>query len=78
MAKFIFTSKIMERVAKIGINSELEIDPNSMGVQEDDVKKYGYFLLFILNLPFYAGENWKKKCASPMMKEKNRKRKVYF
>jgi hypothetical protein len=40
----------------MGINPDLDISPGYIGFQEGNVKQYGYFLLFIMNLPIQYAE----------------------
>jgi hypothetical protein len=63
MSTFLFTGELFQGANLVGINPDLPILPSYIGFQEDDVQKYGYFLLFVMNLPLYAEAIWYNKIA---------------
>jgi hypothetical protein len=40
------------------INPKLNVDPRSISFDPEDVDKYGYYNLFVTNLPFYMQQIW--------------------
>jgi hypothetical protein len=55
---FIFTGQLLERAQYKGINPDIEGDPGYFGFHQDDVDRYGYYFLFLRNLPRYAEKIW--------------------
>jgi hypothetical protein len=55
---FIFTGQLLERARSKGINPDIEGDPGYFGFHQDDVDRYGYYFLFLRNLPRYAEKIW--------------------
>jgi hypothetical protein len=58
MLLFIFTGQLLERAPSKGINPDIEGDPGYVGFHRDDVDRYGYYFLFLRNLPRYAEKIW--------------------
>jgi hypothetical protein len=58
MLLFIFTGLLLERARSKGINPDIEGDPEYFGFHQEDVDRYGYYFLFLRNLPRYAAEIW--------------------
>jgi hypothetical protein len=58
MMLFIFTGQLLERQRSKGINPYIEGDPEYFGFHQEDVDRYGYYFLFLRNLPRYAAEVW--------------------
>jgi hypothetical protein len=50
MSTFLVTGQLLQWANIMGVNPDLEISPSYIGFQDGDVKEYGYFLLFIVNL----------------------------
>jgi hypothetical protein len=48
----------LERARSKGINLEIEGDPGYFGFHQEDVDRYGYYFLFLRNLPRYAETIW--------------------
>jgi hypothetical protein len=48
-----FTGQLLERVRSKGINPDIEGDPWYVGFRQEDVDRYGYYFLFLRNLPRY-------------------------
>jgi hypothetical protein len=63
MTTFLLTGQIFDRANMMGINPDLHSSPSYIGFQEEDVKKYGYFLRFVMNLPLYIDAIWDPKTA---------------
>jgi hypothetical protein len=57
MATFSLTGQTLQQDITMGINPDLGISPGYIRFQDDDVKKYGYFLLFVMT-PIYANAIW--------------------
>jgi hypothetical protein len=51
---FIFTVQLLEHAISKGINPNIEGDPEYFGFHQDDVYRYGYYFLFLKNLPAYT------------------------
>jgi hypothetical protein len=47
---------LSDRARSKGINPDIEGDPEYFGFQQEDVDRYGYYFLFLRNLPRYAAE----------------------
>jgi hypothetical protein len=58
MLLFIFTGHFLERARSKDINPDIEGDAEYVGFHQDDVDRYGYYLLFLRNLPHYAKNIW--------------------
>jgi hypothetical protein len=58
MLLFIFTGQLLDRARSKGINPDIEGDPEYFGFHQEDVDRYGYYFLFLRNLPRYAAEIW--------------------
>jgi hypothetical protein len=58
MLLFIFNGQLLENVQSKGINPDIEGDPAYFGFHQDDVDRYGYYFLFLRNLPRYAENMW--------------------
>jgi hypothetical protein len=57
IALFRLTEDLLKKAVTAGINPKLKVDPNSIGFDPEDVDKYGYYALFVTNLPFiYAAD----------------------
>jgi hypothetical protein len=41
-----------------GTNPKLNVDSHSIGFDPEDVDRYGYYALFVTNLPFYMQHVW--------------------
>jgi hypothetical protein len=54
MLLFIFTCQLLERARSKGINPDIEGNPQYYAFHQDDVDRYGYYFLFLSNLPHYA------------------------
>jgi hypothetical protein len=63
MATFLLTGHLLQWVNTMVINPDLDIFPSYIGFQDEDVKKYGYLLLFVMNFPHYAYAIWDPKSA---------------
>jgi hypothetical protein len=48
----------LDRARSKGINPDIEGDPEYFGFHQEDVDRYGYYFLFLRNLPRYATEIW--------------------
>jgi hypothetical protein len=48
----------LKRAVTPGINPKLNVDPHSIGFDPEDVDIYGYYTLFVTNLPFYMHQIW--------------------
>jgi hypothetical protein len=76
MATILQMRQLLQWVNSRGINPDLYIDPEYIGFQQEDMKKYGYFLLFVFNLSLYASDIWNPKtadyCCVMFQKERNR------
>jgi hypothetical protein len=53
IAPFQLTADLLKRAVTAGINPKLNVDPRSIGFDPEDVDIYGYYALFVTNLPFY-------------------------
>jgi hypothetical protein len=58
MLLFIFTGQLLECARSKGINPDIEGDPGYFGFHQDGVDRYGYYFLFLRNLPRYAEKMW--------------------
>jgi hypothetical protein len=58
MLLFIFNGQLLEHAHSKGINLDSEGDPGYFGFHQDDVDRYGYYFLFLRNLPRYAKKIW--------------------
>jgi hypothetical protein len=58
MLFFSFTGQLLERAQSKGINPDIEGNPGYFGFHQEDVDRYGYYLLFLRNLPCYADKIW--------------------
>jgi hypothetical protein len=58
MLLFIFTGQLLEHARSKGINPDIEGDPGYFGFYQGDVDRYGYYFLFLRNLPRYAEKIW--------------------
>jgi hypothetical protein len=58
MLLFIFIGHFLERARSKGINPDIEGDPGYFGFHQDDVDRYGYYFLFLSNLPRYTDKIW--------------------
>jgi hypothetical protein len=63
MATFLMTGQLLQRANAMGINRDLDIVRGYIGFQDEDVKKYVFFLLFVMNLPLCTNEIWNPKTA---------------
>jgi hypothetical protein len=79
MLVFIFTGHFLERARSTGISPDIEGDPGYFGFHQDDVYRYGYYLLFLRNLPRYTKNIWDLDNANYLhlmpIKEKHKKAK---
>jgi hypothetical protein len=62
-----------------GINPDIEGDPEYFAFHQEDVDRYGYYFLFLRNLPRYAAEIWDSERADYIhlmpLKEKRKREK---
>jgi hypothetical protein len=58
MLFFIFTGQLLECAWSKVIYPDIEVDPGYFGFHQDDVDRYGYYFLFLRNLPRYAKKIW--------------------
>jgi hypothetical protein len=58
---FLLMGQLLDRANTIDINPDLDIFPSYIGFQEEDVKEYGYFLLFVVYLTLYEEVIWNHK-----------------
>jgi hypothetical protein len=58
MLLFIFTGQLLDRARSKGLNPYIEGDPEYFGFHQEDVERYGYYFLFLRDLPCYATEIW--------------------
>jgi hypothetical protein len=58
IALFRLTADLLKKAVTAGINPKLNVDPSSIGFDPEDVDIYGYFTLFVANLPFYMQQIW--------------------
>jgi hypothetical protein len=58
MFLFSFTGQLLERARYKGINPDIEGDRGYFGFHREDVDRYGYYFLFLRNLPRYAEKIW--------------------
>jgi hypothetical protein len=49
----------LKKAAISGINPKLNVDPRSIGFDPEDVNIYGYYALFVTNLPFCMQQIWR-------------------
>jgi hypothetical protein len=63
IALFRLTSDLSKKAVTAGINPKLNVDPRSIGFDPEDVDRYGYYALFVKNLPFYIQQIWRPKTA---------------
>jgi hypothetical protein len=52
------TADLLKKAVTAGINPKLNVDPRSIGFGPEDVDRYGYYALFVTNLPFYMQKIW--------------------
>jgi hypothetical protein len=52
------TADLLKKAVTSGINPKLNVDPRSIGFDPEDVDRYGYYALFVTNLPFYMQQIW--------------------
>jgi hypothetical protein len=52
------TSDLLKKAVTVGINPKLNVDPHSIGFDPEDIDRYGYYALFVTNLPFYIQHIW--------------------
>jgi hypothetical protein len=75
----IFTEQLLDRARSKGINPDLEGNPEYFGFHREDVDRYGYYFLFLKNLPSYAAEIWDSERSDYMhlmfLKEKSKREK---
>jgi hypothetical protein len=62
-ALFRFTADLLKKAVTAGINPKLNVDPRSIGFDPGDVDRYGYYNLFVTNLPFYMQHIWRPETA---------------
>jgi hypothetical protein len=55
---FRLTADLLKKAATAGSNPKLNVDPHSIGFDPEDVNRYGYYVLFVTNLPFYMHHIW--------------------
>jgi hypothetical protein len=53
IALFRLTADLLKNAVTAGIKPKLNVDPRSIGFDPEDVDRYGYYALFVTNLPFY-------------------------
>jgi hypothetical protein len=53
MALFRLTADLLKKAVTSGINPKLNVDPHYIGFDPEDVNRFGYYALFVTNLPFY-------------------------
>jgi hypothetical protein len=58
MLLFMFTGQLLECARSKGINPDIEGDPGYFGFHQDDIDRYGYYFLFLRNLPHYTEKIW--------------------
>ena len=58
MAQFLLTAQLLDRANRVGINPAVVGKPEYYGFDSEDVQKYGYYFLFVMNLPAYAESIW--------------------
>jgi hypothetical protein len=58
MLLFVFTRELLEHARSKGIHLDIEGDPGYFGFHQDDVDRYGYYFLYLKNLPRYAAKIW--------------------
>jgi hypothetical protein len=49
---------LLKKAVTAGINPKLNVDSHFIGFDTEDVNIYGYYTLFITNLPFYMHQIW--------------------
>jgi hypothetical protein len=49
---------LLKKAVTAGIDPKLNVDPSSIGFDPEDVDRYGYYALFVTNLPFYMQKIW--------------------
>jgi hypothetical protein len=57
------TADLLKKAVTAGINSKLDVDPRSIDFDPEDVDRYGYYALFVTNLPFYMQHIWQPETA---------------
>jgi hypothetical protein len=70
IALFRLTVDFLKKAVTGGINPKLNVDPRSIGFDPEDVDKYGYYALFVTNLPFYMQHIWQPETAELQPEEK--------
>jgi hypothetical protein len=61
MALFVFTNQLLHKSK--GSNPNIDGDPEHFGFSQDDVDRYGYYYLFLVNFPAYDEKIWDVKNA---------------
>jgi hypothetical protein len=59
IALFQLTADLLKKAVTAGINPKLNVDPRSISFDPEDVDIYGYYALFVTNLPFYMQQIWR-------------------
>jgi hypothetical protein len=54
MVLFIFTGQLLECARSKDMNPNIDGNPEYFGFSQEDVDRYGYYFLFLVNLPSYA------------------------
>jgi hypothetical protein len=54
MLLFVSSGQLLERTTSKGVNPNIEGDPTYFGFSQVGVDRYGYYFLFLVNLPTYA------------------------
>jgi hypothetical protein len=63
IALFRLTADLLKKAVTAGINPKLNVDPRYIGFYPEDVDIYGYYALFVTNLPFYMRKIWQPETA---------------
>jgi hypothetical protein len=53
IALFRLTADLLKKAVTAEINPKLNVDARSIGFDPEDVDRYGYYAIFVTNLPFY-------------------------
>jgi hypothetical protein len=53
----------LKKAVTAGMNPKLNVDPRSISFDPEDVDRYGYYALFVKNLPFYMQQIWRPETA---------------
>jgi hypothetical protein len=64
------TADLLKKAVTAGINPKLNVDPRSIGFDPENVDKYGYYALFVTNLPFYMQQIWQPETEELQPEEK--------